>query len=152
MGYLQFGSDVEKLREGLEFLCHELGKTNRRQKLKVVGSVMLPSKMLLARFRFRPWAGMVLSEEFLHDVETADAIVRDILRVYREYNVEPLLETAIRSEKDALYAEELFHQQDDFGTLSKRWDATDVSSAGESLPEKLEVHRPVKRQKIKSSE
>ena len=107
--YLQFGSDLIKLKEGMEFILELNGERSLDGKdpLKVVGSVMIPSKQLLARFRFRPWAGLMLSEEFLNNIDVADKTVRDLLVIYREYDVEPLLETAI-NEKNFAYFKDLF--------------------------------------------
>ena len=78
-GYVQFGSDVIKVKEGMEFILELNGERSLEGKepLKVVGSVMIPSKQLLARFRFRPWAGLMLSEEFLNNIDVADKTVRD---------------------------------------------------------------------------
>ena len=59
--YLQFGTNVRKLIEGLEFIKKlDEGRAHNGKPVVVVGSCMLPSKQLLARFRFRPWAGMLL--------------------------------------------------------------------------------------------
>merc|ERR1711871_1852416 len=47
--YLQFGSDLNKLREGMEFI-NGLNKERLQQgkiPLKIIGSVMIPSKQLL---------------------------------------------------------------------------------------------------------
>ncbi|KAJ1410773.1 hypothetical protein B484DRAFT_366824 [Ochromonadaceae sp. CCMP2298] len=50
--YLQFGTDAALLEEGLRFLQGH--KEGQGGPVDVVGSVFLPSKQLLARFRFRP--------------------------------------------------------------------------------------------------
>ena len=107
--YLQFGSDLNKLIEGMDFIV-ELNKERLLRgdvPLNVAGSVMLPSKQLLARFRFRPWAGLVLSGEFLNNIDFADKTVRNIIRIYRKYNVEPIIETAVTN-KNLEYFKDLF--------------------------------------------
>jgi hypothetical protein len=86
--YLQAGSDLEQLEQGLQYLQQLLAeleaparqpaeppaaKRQRRQqavppgsgpgqaqRLQVYGSVLLPSRKLLAQMRFRPWGGVFL--------------------------------------------------------------------------------------------
>lgn len=93
--WLQFGSDSVALRRSLLFLQNLEGGD-----IKIFGSVMMPSAVLLARMKFRPWSGVFLSERFLSSVDEAVTITREILEVYREFNVEPLVETALRTPKD----------------------------------------------------
>ena len=71
---------------------------------------MIPSKQLLARFRFRPWAGLVFSEEFLSDINIANKAVKGMIEIYRQYKVESIVETAI-SEKNYLLFRELFQEE-----------------------------------------
>ena len=116
--YLQFGSDVNKLIEGMDFIV-ELNKERvlkGKVPLKIAGSVMIPSKQLLARFRFRPWAGLVLCENFLNDIDFADKTVRNLIKIYNKYNVEPIIETTINS-KNFAYFKDLFSEFDDIQDL-----------------------------------
>jgi 5,10-methylenetetrahydrofolate reductase len=62
--YLQFGSDVNHLKEGLIALKNAIATYNtmknsvkgrEEKEIKVIGSIMIPSKVLLARMKFRPW-------------------------------------------------------------------------------------------------
>lgn len=112
--YLQFGSDVNKLIEGIDFIV-ELNKErvlNGKAPLTITGSVMIPSKQLLARFRFRPWAGLVLCEDFLNDIDFADKTVRSIIRIYNKYNIEPIIETTVNT-KNFAYFKDLFSEFED---------------------------------------
>jgi hypothetical protein len=107
--YLQFGSDIDLLKEGLDFLktvCDGRRSSSSESKytgkpIKIIGSVFIPSKQLLARMRFRPWNGVFLSEEFLSSVEGAERIVKEMLSLYQQYDVELLIETAFRNESEA---------------------------------------------------
>lgn len=99
--YLQFGSNVDMLRQSLEWL-DELRRSNAiPSTVKIYGSVFLPSKQLLARMKFRPWKGLLLTEEFLSDVPSAEAIVGDILLLYERYGVEVIVETAFQNHREA---------------------------------------------------
>lgn len=48
----------------------------------------------------RPWNGVYLSQEYLSSVEAADAITRDILHTYAAAGVVPLVESAVKSDKE----------------------------------------------------
>ena len=61
--WLQIGSDVELLREGLRFI-RKL-EAERGLNLRLRGSLLLPSKALLAQFRVRPWGGVFLSDNYV---------------------------------------------------------------------------------------
>ncbi|GFH12400.1 uncharacterized protein HaLaN_08080, partial [Haematococcus lacustris] len=65
--------------------------------LQLLGSVLLPSRKLLAQMRFRPWSGVLLSEEYLGSVEAAEAITREVVRTYAAHGVTPLIESSVRS-------------------------------------------------------
>lgn len=101
--WLQFGSDPNALRNGLEFLRETLQGTD----VRVVGSVFVPSRKLLAQMKFRPWNGVFLSEEYLSGVPEAEAITRRLLDLYREFGVQPLVETAIKGAADLTRAKAL---------------------------------------------
>ena len=119
--YLQFGSDMTLLKEGLTEVQNALDtyekldilKRKNPKDIKVIGSVMIPSKVLLARMKFRPWNGVFLSESFLSDVPTAEKIVLEMLATYRSFGVEPLIETAFKTDNDANYVLRLLADRND---------------------------------------
>lgn len=96
--YLQFGSDIDLLKDAIAFLNNEIRP--RFSSVHIIGSIFLPSRQLLARMKLRPWKGLYLSPEFLGDVERATVIVRQMLELYALEGIEPILETAVRNEKD----------------------------------------------------
>lgn len=101
--YLQFGSDIAMLRDSMLFLSEVVD----RCKVQIFGSVFLPSKQLIARMKFRPWKGLLLSEEFLSGIEPAEAILKKMLKIYEEFCVTPIIETAFRNDKEAEHMERL---------------------------------------------
>ena len=104
--YLQFGTDMECLQKGLDFI-----ETHKTKGLSVSGSLFLPTKKLIAQQKFRPWNGVFLSSEFLEGPEQASAIVLEIIRVYQANNVEFLWEApGIRTEKDLEMVRELLNE------------------------------------------
>ena len=109
--WLQIGSDPALLAEGLAFLTTLTAE--RQLDLEFFGSVFVPSKKLLAQMKFRPWSGVFLSEEFLGSVEQAEAITASVLRLYRAYGVEVLLETAMRTRDEWEHAQRLMANADE---------------------------------------
>lgn len=107
--YLQIGSDTDRLQQGLQYiqeLVEDVCKDNRA-KPGVLGSVLLPSRRLLAQMKFRPWNGVFLSDEYLSSVEAADKLTRQLLSLYAAHNVVPLIESAVKSEQDIAYIQDL---------------------------------------------
>ena len=108
--YLQFGTDLELLRSALTFLA----ELRSDDKFKCIsGSIFLPTKKLIAQQKFRPWNGVFLSEEFLQSPENAHQIVVKMMKLYKDYNCEILIEApGVRNEKDMLVVEKLLEDRD----------------------------------------
>ena len=60
---------------------------------------MIPSKQLLAQFKFRPWNGVYFSDEFLSSVERAEAITAQLLATYHCERIIPLVESKVSKEE-----------------------------------------------------
>jgi hypothetical protein len=90
--YLQMGTDTALLRSSLAFLDAVAEEAGRP--VAVHGSVLVPSRRLLAQLRFRPWAGLFLSEEYMGGVEGAEAAGRTLAREYEVNGVAAVLEGA----------------------------------------------------------
>ena len=93
--WLQFGSDIRSLSIQYNFLTEQINKIilNNNQQFKIYGSLFMPSKQLLARFKFRPWRGVYLSNDYLNSLEEAKKLTKDILRFYVNNNITPLVES-----------------------------------------------------------
>ncbi|CAE7238353.1 FTSH10 [Symbiodinium pilosum] len=90
--WLQIGSDLAALRTGLEFL-----KTSAPD-VAIYGSVFVPSEQLLRRFRERPWQGVDLTpNNYLESLQNAEAVTKQILQLYSEFGVLPLVESPVES-------------------------------------------------------
>jgi hypothetical protein len=104
--YLQFGIDMDRLQEGLEFIRKNTETSD--VVVTVAGSLFLPTKKLIAQQKFRPWNGVFLSPDFLKGPEEATAIILEIMRVYKANGVEMLWEApGVRTEKDIGMVREL---------------------------------------------
>lgn len=101
--YLQFGTDMDCLRKGIEFI-----QKHCKSDVAIAGSLFLPTKKLIAQQKFRPWNGVFLSPLFLNGAEEATAIVSEMIQVYNANSVEMLWEApGIRTEKDMKLVREL---------------------------------------------
>jgi hypothetical protein len=65
--WLQLGEDIEVLKYSIKWL--QMSFPN----VKVIGSVLSPSKSLLAKLAFRPWHGVFYSPKYYSDVEYAQS-------------------------------------------------------------------------------
>jgi hypothetical protein len=102
--WLNMGSDTDALKTALDAIT----ALNIDEKgIRLIGSLFVPSKALLAKFKFRMWAGLYLSDEYLGSVQGAMRVTGEIMDLYERYQVEPLIESAIRTEKDVQLFTEL---------------------------------------------
>lgn len=113
--YIQFGTDLDRLRSALVHLqsLQQQQKEKKLLKLEICGSIFLPTKKLIAQQKFRPWNGVFLSEEFLDSSSTRNArgIVVQMMRLYQDFGCEMLVEApGVRDEKDWALVEDLWKE------------------------------------------
>ena len=97
--WIQFGTDYKLLKSRIKILRNIISSTmNNNSKISNVilfGSILIPSKQFLARFKFRPWKGVYYSSEFLESVDLANKLVSQLLLIYKEFKICPIIETNI---------------------------------------------------------
>ncbi len=93
--WLQFGSDHNRLLEEIIYLNKYLSnyKNIWGNKPNIFGSMLIPSKQFQARFKFRPWRGVFLSNAYLNNIDVAENLTQKILEIYLKNNIQPLVET-----------------------------------------------------------
>ncbi len=91
--WLQFGTDIKILQNEVTYLK----KTMQYEKLNLFGSLLIPSKQFISRFKFRPWKGVYISEKFLYSLEDFYDFTRDLICFYEENNIIPIIETDFTS-------------------------------------------------------
>ena len=99
--WIQFGTDIQLLESRLGMLKNIILSTSNNNKIldiNLFGSILIPSKQFLARFKYRPWKGVYCSNEFLESVDFANTFVRNLLRIYKQYQILPLIENRVSSE------------------------------------------------------
>ena len=101
--WIQFGTDYKLLKSRIKILRNIISSTMRNNSkisnIIVFGSILIPSKQFLARFKFRPWKGVYCSSEFLESVDLANNLVSQLLLTYKEYNICPIIETNISKDE-----------------------------------------------------
>ncbi len=101
--WIQFGTDYKLLKSRLEILSRIISTTiinhSKISKISLFGSILIPSKQFLARFKYRPWKGVYCSTEFLESEEFANKIVINLLNIYKQNEICPLIETNISTDE-----------------------------------------------------
>ena len=108
--WLQFGSNHQSLNKEIKFIKSEIINNSNffKSDIKLYGSILVPSKQFLARFKFRPWKGVYLTNDFLNSLECSTSITRGIYDIYCENNIIPLIETEFCSMKHFNEVKNLF--------------------------------------------
>lgn len=84
--FLQIGEDVNALTTGLNFI------RSLSQDLPIYGCVLYPTDSILKSFSKRPWYGVMLSEEYLHNLDYAKQVTKKLLDWYHQHEIIPLVE------------------------------------------------------------
>ena len=109
--WLQFGTDIKLLEKEIKFLKESIlnNSSNKDKKnVKVFGSLLIPSREFISRFKFRPWKGVFISEKYLNSLDNFYAFTNDLIKVYLDNNVCPVIETEFSSIEKLNYIETLF--------------------------------------------
>ena len=109
--WLQFGTDIKLLEKEIKILKESiLNNSSKKDKknVKVFGSLLIPSREFIARFKFRPWKGVFISEKYLNSLDNFYAFTNDLIKVYLDNNVCPVIETEFSSIEKLNYIETLF--------------------------------------------
>ena len=91
--WLQYGTDIKLLEDEVTYLK----KASIYEKLNLYGSLLIPSKQFIARFKFRPWRGVHISEKCLNSLEYFFEFTKDLVCFYKNNNIIPVIETDFSS-------------------------------------------------------
>ena len=99
--WLQFGSEINQLANEINFLKKMIGNSQKLidKEICIYGSLFIPSRQFLARFKFRPWKGVYLSNKYLNSLEQSGKITKKIVDFYLKNSIIPLVETELSTEK-----------------------------------------------------
>ena len=87
--WFQYGTDIEVLQNEVAYLK----KLAKNEKIDLFGSLLIPSKQFIARFKFRPWKGVHISDNFLFSLDDYYNFTRDLVCLYKNNNINPVIET-----------------------------------------------------------
>ena len=91
--WFQYGTDIKVLQNEVTYLK----RTAEFEKLNLFGSLLIPSKQFIARFKFRPWKGVYISEKCLNSLDCFYDFTIDLVCFYKNNNITPLIETDFAS-------------------------------------------------------
>ena len=74
-----------------------LKKITKDEKLNLFGSLFIPSKQFITRFKFRPWKEVYISEKCLYSLDNFFDFTRDLVSFYKNNHITPLIESDFSS-------------------------------------------------------
>jgi len=97
--WFQYGTDIKVLQNEVSYLKN----VAKEEKLNLFGSLFIPSKQFIARFKFRPWKDVYISEKCLCALENFSDFTNDLVSFYKKNNITPVIESDFSS-SDKLYS------------------------------------------------
>ncbi|MBC7472589.1 MAG: hypothetical protein H7196_05030 [candidate division SR1 bacterium] len=82
--YLQIGTNTNALKKGAELIKKLLPNA------LIEGSLIVATTFLMNRFKFRPWKGVMVSDEFMSSAEAANIINKRLLKEYGVLSIKPI--------------------------------------------------------------
>ncbi len=100
--WFQYGTDIKVLQNELTYLK----KMAKDPKLNLFGSLFIPSKQFIARFKFRPWKEVYISEKCLFSLDDFFDFTSDLVSFYKNNNITPVIESDFSSSEklDSVYS------------------------------------------------
>ena len=87
--WFQYGTDIKLLQNEVNYIKNK----TKYEKINLYGSLFIPSKQFIARFKFRPWKGVYISEKFLNSLLEFHNFTQDLVYFYKKNNIIPVVET-----------------------------------------------------------
>jgi len=100
--WFQYGTDIKVLQNEVSYLKN----VAKEKKLNLFGSLFIPSKQFIARFKFRPWKEVFISEKYLYALENFFDFTNDLISFYKNNNITPVIESDFSSSEklDSVYS------------------------------------------------
>lgn len=93
--WFQFGTDIKTLETEINYIK----KINNNKDIDLFGSLIIPSKQFISRFKFRPWKGVYILPYYLKSLESFICFTKDLINFYIDNNICPVIETEFYSQK-----------------------------------------------------
>ena len=91
--WFQYGTDIKVLQNEVTYI----NNVAKEEKLNLFGSLFIPSKQFIARFKFRPWKEVYISEKCLYSLENFFDFTKDLVGFYKKNNIIPVIESDFSS-------------------------------------------------------
>ena len=91
--WFQYGTDIEVLQNEVTYLKD----VAKKEKLNLFGSLFITSKQFIARFKFRPWKEVYITEKCLYALENFFDFTNDLVSFYKKNNITPVIESDFSS-------------------------------------------------------
>lgn len=98
--WLNCGDDVDLLDAGISFVRTTAESLNADLQNSIFGSVLLPNPAQLQQMNERPWNGVQFSPEYLGSLEGMMRCTQNVLKLYGEQGVQPIVESKVRNADD----------------------------------------------------
>ena len=100
--WFQYGTDIKVLKYELTYLK----KITKDERLNLFGSLFIPSKQFITRFKFRPWKEVYISEKCLYALENFFDFTNDLVSFYKKNDITPVIESDFSSSEklDCVYS------------------------------------------------
>ena len=100
--WFQYGTDIKVLQNEFTYI----NKITKDEKLNLFGSLFIPSKQFIARFKFRPWKEVYISEKCLFSLDNFFDFTSDLVSFYKNNNITPVIESDFSSSEklDSVYS------------------------------------------------
>jgi len=100
--WFQYGTDIKVLQNEVTYIK----KVAKHKKINLFGSLLIPSKQFIARFKFRPWKEVYISEKCLFSLDYFFDFTSNLVSFYKNNNITPVIESDFSSlEKlDSVYS------------------------------------------------
>ncbi len=98
--WLQFGTDIKLLECEINFLKESIYKNSfiyNDINVKLFGSLLIPSRQFISRFKYRPWKGVYISDKYLNSLDEFYTFTKNLIEIYLENNICPVIETECKS-------------------------------------------------------
>ena len=86
-------TDLNLLQNEIDFLKRSISYKYKKENIKIYGSILIPSKQFIARFKFRPWKEVYIGREYLYSLEEFNNFTKDLFCLYINNNIIPVIET-----------------------------------------------------------
>jgi len=100
--WFQYGTDIKVLKNEVTYIKN----VAKEEKLNLFGSLFIPSNQFIARFKFRPWKEVYISEKCLYSLENFFDFTNDLVSFYKNNYITPVIESDFSSsgKLDSVYS------------------------------------------------